>query len=154
MFSRRSILSDTLASETSQGNSFANTFTGASERWKQNEKWRSYRSLKHIQDTLLGYIPITVPAGRNKQLSPQWNVLQRMFITRWLPSETTGRICLAVSCWMAACVCFWKTSLASHLQGSSTTSTFTSLLGESKFHISVTESEKAHRIPPTLLFSN
>lgn len=80
-----------------------------------------------------------------------------MSIIKCLPSGTTGRICLAVSCWMAACVCFWKTSLASHLQGSSTTSTFTSWPGESKFHVSVTDhvdSEKAHRIPPTLRFSN
>lgn len=94
-------------------------------------------------------------AGRKKkQLSPQWNVLQGMFTIKCLPSETTGRICLAVSCWMAACVCFWKTSLASHLQGSSTTSTFTSSPGESKFHMSVTdrvESEKAHKIPPATL---
>lgn len=77
-----------------------------------------------------------------------------MFIMKCLPSETTGRICLAVSCWMAACVCFWKTSLASHLQGSSTTSTFTSLPGESKFHISVTdcvEGEEAPRLTPAML---
>lgn len=55
-----------------------------------------------------------------------------VFIMKGLPPETTGRIFLAVSCWMAACVCFWKASLASHLHGSSTTSTFTSLTGDSK----------------------
>lgn len=90
---------------------------------------------------------------QKKQLSPQWTVLQRMFM-KCLPSETTGRICLVVSCWMAACVCFWKTSLASHLQGSSTTSTFTSLPGESKFHISVTdcvEGKEAPWLPPAML---
>lgn len=54
-----------------------------------------------------------------------------------LPFETTGRICLAVSCWMVACVCLWKTSMASHLQGSSTTSALASSPGESRFHISV-----------------
>lgn len=55
-----------------------------------------------------------------------------VFIMKGLPPETTARIFLAVSCWMAACVCFWKASLASHLHGSSTTSTFTSLTGDSK----------------------
>lgn len=58
---------------------------------------------------------------------------------------------------MAACVCFWKASLASHLQGSSTTSTFTSSPGQSKFHISITDQHKiksyAQRIPPSLNLS-
>ena len=142
MFSRRSILPDTSTSEISQGNPFANTITGTMKWWE------------HTQDTLFNYITITSPAGRKNELSPQRNVL---FIIKCLPSEITGRICLAVSCWMAACVCFWKASLASHLQGSSTTTAFISSPGESKFHISVTdhvESGKAHTLPPTRLFSN
>lgn len=128
MFSRRSILPDTSASGVSQGNSR-----------KQNDK-------SNTQDTLLNH----TPAGWNKQLWPQWNVLRGMFIIKSSIWNNRKRIFLAVSCWMAACVCFWKTSLASHLHGSSTTSTLTSLPGESKFHISMWRVKKHTKNMATL----
>lgn len=84
------------------------------------------------------------PVKENQLTVKMASTCQTQFIINCPPSETTGRICLAVSCWMAVCVCFWKASLASHLQGSSTTSTFTSSPGESKFHMSVTDHVEEH----------
>lgn len=71
-----------------------------------------------------------------------------------LPSETTGRICLAVSCWRAACVFFWKASWAWHLQGSSTTSTRTSSPAESKISHQRDEKGTYGWMPTTPPFPN
>lgn len=149
MFSRCCILPDTSASENSQGNSF----TGSRKQWKQWEKGGRIALLKLKQDVLLNSCQqVEMSSFHFSEMCCR----KCVFIIKCLPSETkTGRICLAVSCWMAACVCFWKASLASHLQGSSTTTstTFTASPGESKFHISVTaESEKAHKIAPFYIF--